>query len=108
MSTRVISTRGVSAHLRQRLIAVGNIAYTHPTLAPAGKTPTGYWEHFIISGISLTEGVFLFGEAGDDLIVGNDGADYLDGGSGMDQLFGHAGNDVLDGGTEGMEWRVAA
>lgn len=77
-----------------------NITYTHPTLAPAGKTPTGFWEHFIISGSSLTEGVFLFGEAGDDLIVGNEGADYLDGGSGMDQLFGHAGSDVLDGGTE--------
>ena len=76
-----------------------SITYTHPTLAPAGKTPTGTWEHFIVP-VSLTEGVFLFGEAGDDLIVGNDGADYLDGGSGKDQLFGHAGNDVLDGGTE--------
>ena len=75
------------------------ITYTHPTLAPGGKPPTGYWEHFI-APVSLTEGVFLFGEAGDDLLVGNDGADYLDGGSGQDQLFGHAGNDVLDGGTE--------
>ena len=76
-----------------------SITYTHPTLAPAGKTPTGTWEHFIVP-VSLAEGVFLFGEAGDDLIVGNDGADYLDGGSGQDQLFGHAGDDVIDGGTE--------
>ena len=76
-----------------------SITYSHPTLAPGGKTPTGTWEHFIVP-VSLTEGVFLFGEAGDDLIVGNDGADYMDGGSGQDQLFGHAGNDVLDGGAE--------
>ena len=79
--------------------ATWSITYSHPTLALGGKTPTGTWEHFIIP-VSLTEGVFLFGEAGDDLIVGNNGADYLDGGSGKDQLFGHAGNDVLDGGTE--------
>jgi Ca2+-binding RTX toxin-like protein len=76
-----------------------NITYSHPTLAPGGKTPTGYWEHFI-TPVSLSEGVFLFGDAGDDLIVGNNGADYLDGGSGADQLFGHAGDDVLDGATE--------
>lgn len=76
-----------------------SITYTHPTLAPAGKIPTGTWEHFMIP-VSLSEGVFLFGEAGDDLIVGNDGADTLDGGSGADQLFGHAGDDVMDGGSE--------
>jgi len=76
-----------------------NITYSHPTLAPGGKAPTGYWEHFIVP-VSLSEGVFLFGDAGDDLIVGNGGADYLDGGSGADQLFGHAGDDVLDGATE--------
>jgi Ca2+-binding RTX toxin-like protein len=76
-----------------------SIAYSHPTLAPGGKTPTGTWEHFVVP-VSLGEGVFLYGEAGDDLIVGNQGADYLDGGSGADQLFGHGGDDVLDGGTE--------
>ena len=76
-----------------------SITYTHPTLAPGGKTPTGTWEHFIVP-VGLTEGVFLFGEAGDDLIIGNDGADTLDGGSGADQLFGHAGDDVIDGGSE--------
>ncbi len=77
-----------------------SISYSHPTLAPGGKTPTGTWEHFIIP-ISLGEGVFLYGEAGDDLIVGNEGADYLDGGSENDLLAGGDGRDILLGGDGG-------
>ena len=79
--------------------SVWAITYTHATLAPAGKSPTGSWEHFIVP-VTNTEGVFLFGEAGDDALIGNAGADYLDGDAGADRLFGHIGNDVLDGGTQ--------
>ncbi len=45
----------------------------------------------------------LFGDAGNDLILGGtqgtDGDDMLFGGSGRDTLFGHIGADTLDGGS---------
>ena len=37
------------------------------------------------------------GEAGNDVLYGDDGVDILYGGSGTDQMFGGAGNDVLQG-----------
>ena len=60
--------------------------------------------------------VVILGGAGNDTIVGTDGADYIDGnnhptlgafadndtlngGAGNDIIYGRAGNDVLDGGT---------
>ena len=40
----------------------------------------------------------LFGEGGNDLLLGGAGMDKLDGGDGMDDLWGGTGDDVLDGG----------
>ena len=40
----------------------------------------------------------LFGEGGNDLLLGGDGMDMLDGGDGLDDLWGGTGDDVLAGG----------
>ena len=40
----------------------------------------------------------VFGEGGDDLLLGGDGMDKLDGGGGMDDLWGGNGDDVIAGG----------
>ena len=39
----------------------------------------------------------LFGDAGQDTLVGGEGADYLDGGVGNDKLYGRGGMDMLVG-----------
>jgi len=41
----------------------------------------------------------LFGEAGNDQLLGYLGNDTLDGGAGDDELHGHIGNDILKGGV---------
>lgn len=40
----------------------------------------------------------IYGEAGDDLLVGGHGTDILDGGGGNDYMRGDTGNDAFDGG----------
>ncbi len=40
----------------------------------------------------------LFGEGGNDTLIGGSGADMLDGGPGNDMLFGKGGADILHGG----------
>jgi hypothetical protein len=80
--------------------ATWSITYSHSTLAPGGKTPTGTWEHFIIP-VSLTEGVFLFGEAGDDILIDDSAtgeAANLAGGTGDDlyQLGGAGDINLYD------------
>ncbi|HYD66920.1 hypothetical protein [Azospirillum sp.] len=44
-----------------------------------------------------TEQVSVYGQGGNDSIVGGIQADYLDGGAGTDNLFGHSGDDTLLG-----------
>ena len=39
----------------------------------------------------------VFGEAGNDLLIGTDSADFLSGGDGNDTLIGNDGNDTLNG-----------
>jgi Ca2+-binding RTX toxin-like protein len=41
----------------------------------------------------------MYGEGGNDILVGGDGNDYLHGGTGNDNLTGGAGNDTLVGGA---------
>ena len=41
----------------------------------------------------------IFGDAGNDLLAGNEDADTLEGGDGSDTLFGDAGADLLVGGN---------
>ena len=41
----------------------------------------------------------LFGEGGNDVLVGGDGMDYLDGGAGRDDIWGGKGNDRLIAGS---------
>ncbi|MGN6820011.1 MAG: hypothetical protein ACTHJR_15200 [Sphingomonas sp.] len=53
-------------------------------------------EHAILTG---TNGVNLFGNAGDNWLTGNDGANTLYGEGGNDRLEGGAGADTLIGGT---------
>jgi Ca2+-binding RTX toxin-like protein len=50
----------------------------------------------------------LFGDAGNDSLVGSDHKDQLGGGDGADTLVGHAGGDIVhgDGGDDTMHWRV--
>ncbi len=45
-------------------------------------------------GISAT----IFGEQGDDLILGGHSADIIDGGAGVDRIVGNSGNDLILGG----------
>lgn len=47
---------------------------------------------------------FLYGGAGDDLIIGQDGNDYVNGGSGNDILFG---DDNRDGSVSGNDFLLA-
>jgi uncharacterized delta-60 repeat protein len=48
-------------------------------------------------GGSIKLPVHFLGGPGDDLLVGDDGPDYLDGGLGADRLYGQAGDDLLSG-----------
>src|SRR5574343_1642812 len=50
------------------------------------------------SGMTITYGNRLFGNAGYDVIHGGSGADSIDGGADGDSLFGRAGNDSILGG----------
>lgn len=45
--------------------------------------------------ITGTQGMHLFGNAGDDVITGGDGDDYIDGGLGLDTANGGAGHDTI-------------
>ncbi len=47
----------------------------------------------------------VFGDAGDDLLIGTDSAELLNGGDGVDTLIGNAGNDTLNGdaGTDSID-----
>ena len=47
---------------------------------------------------ALGQGVFFYGEAGNDELWGDVGSDKLDGGTGNDMLSGYWGDDVLAGG----------
>jgi len=54
----------------------------------------------ITADASLTEGLTLFGGAGNDVIaVGGSGTDYIDGGPGNDTITGGTGFDMLFGGA---------
>lgn len=58
--------------------------------APGTLTPT----------FPFGEGYEMFGEEGDDVIIGNTLNDILHGGAGRDSLSGGRGNDTLDGGAD--------
>ncbi len=47
----------------------------------------------------------VFGDAGNDLLIGTDSADFLSGGDGNDTLIGNDGNDTLNGdaGTDSID-----
>jgi hypothetical protein len=48
---------------------------------------------------TATYAEYLYGEGGDDIIIGNDGDDYCDGGGGNDDIDGNAGDDTIYGGA---------
>ena len=48
-------------------------------------------------GEPRTDGVSLYGDAGEDLVIGGPANDFLNGGSGDDAISGRAGNDRLRG-----------
>ncbi len=88
-------------------LALSNVAWS----VPAGATAWingGNWgvadfaDHYKIYGADTSvmdiAADVLFGEGGDDRIIGGLGGDYIDGGSGDDALIGFGGNDILDGG----------
>jgi Ca2+-binding RTX toxin-like protein len=54
-------------------------------------------DSFSAVGANVDQGVF--GDAGDDTLVGGDLGDYLDGGADDDQLTGGLGDDTIYGGT---------
>jgi Ca2+-binding RTX toxin-like protein len=55
---------------------------------------------FIIQSDATLAGIEnVFGTAGNDVLLGNEGANILDGGAGNDSLAGRGGDDSLDGGN---------
>lgn len=55
--------------------------------------------------VSIAKGVTIenaIGGSGNDVIVGNDAANYIDGGAGNDVIYGGGGQDILKGGA-GMD-----
>jgi hypothetical protein len=52
-----------------------------------------------LAGVAAGHENFIYGQGGDDTLVGGDSHDALYGGSGVDALIGGGGNDFLDGGT---------
>ena len=80
-------------------------------LRPEGISDVyGLVGNLIIARDTLIEN-FIAG-SGDDVVTGNDEANYLQGGDGNDELQGNGGNDVLEGGAgadrheggAGMDW----
>jgi hypothetical protein len=51
-----------------------------------------------VFGAAAISPLALYGEGGNDLLVGGSGNDLLDGGAGNDVLIGRVGNDILNGG----------
>ncbi len=89
----------------------GNLRINNGTVMISGGTPTiGNTTVIKIFGgegndtlaLDETNGPLpaanLFGEGGNDTLIGGSGADMLDGGSGNDMLFGKGGADILHGG----------
>lgn len=70
----------------------------------AVENVTEYWVDFVgmgtvVLGETGQEGDFLYGGAGNDWLLGQNGQDYLDGSIGNDVLFGGRDSDFLQGGT---------
>ncbi len=91
--------------------AAGNLRINNGTVMISGGTPTVANTTLIkIFGgegndtlaLDETNGALpaanLFGEGGNDTLIGGSGADMLDGGPGNDMLFGEGGADILHGG----------
>jgi serralysin len=56
-------------------------------------------DQFLGHSASASARLVLYGEAGDDKVIGGGAGDYLNGGSNNDTLDGNSGNDILIGGT---------
>jgi len=62
-------------------------------------TLQGTWYGNYINASQFTVGnVELYGNSGNDVLIGSSNSDYLDGGSGNDMLLGNSGFDTLKGG----------
>ena len=59
----------------------------------------GAGDDYIGADNGVSQGLHIFGGAGNDLLDGGDGDDYIDGGAGDDGLYGYKGNDVIVGGS---------
>jgi Ca2+-binding RTX toxin-like protein len=115
------STTGLNYYFLQRPDASGAlVATTHyGNTAPGfGTAPNGDWsingsqQIQWLTGIYLSipnlnianyqhlQGQNLFGDEGDDLVIGSIMSDYISGGQGMDTLLGMDGHDIIDGGSE--------
>ena len=76
----------------------GNVAAGQSMVISATTLRAGELLHF--SGQAETDGTFrIFSGAGDDAIIGGQGADEIWGGAGNDQIEGQGGADVLRGGV---------
>jgi len=94
-------------------IGVTAVAATDRLLSSGSDFYTGHANERILGGagdddIAVGAGKDALGEQGDDVLYGNDNANFLSGGPGYDaiygyggndKLFGDAGNDYIDGGS---------
>lgn len=63
-------------------------------------------DDFVVSKPNSSEIVRLFGQGGDDTLIGGSGGDQVDGGNGNDTIDGKAGADTLIGGKGNDTYRL--
>jgi CSLREA domain-containing protein len=81
-----------------RVLVLVNFA-SQGTFTPSGRVLAyGQGGHDLIEAIGLAVPAWLSGDAGNDILVGGNGADLLLGGGGNDLLAGESGRDLLIGG----------
>lgn len=81
-----VSLNGQVQGFERALFATGGI-----------RVVAGKGNDSVTVGASVTEAVQVFGDVGNDTVVGGSGNDLLDGGRGNDSLTGGAGHDTLLG-----------
>lgn len=88
------------ALMEQAWLPDGGASYQHGDAGATARSVQGGSGDDLIIG-SLNQGNRLWGNAGNDVLIGGTKNDWLVGGTGVDQLIGRGGSDVLIAGSGG-------
>ncbi|WP_255119193.1 phosphatase PAP2 family protein [Synechococcus sp. HJ21-Hayes] len=88
------------ALMEQVWLPDGGASYRYGLAGATARSVQGGGGHDRITG-AFDQGNRLWGNAGDDLLIGGSHDDWLIGGTGVDQLFGLGGSDLLIAGSGG-------